>query len=151
MKSQIRHCPFPLLHGIKVTPSSGLFSHSCRNRRCQGYTFFNAKHKHLKRLLLCLCCSLHACRRMFRQYFVIFEFNLYKLNLCLLFLSNLPTSKQTDFCLCWQGGQVYPRRMAPYPSPAMHMTQKRQSGYPTPGPSPTMQPGFSPQPSPQVL
>lgn len=87
---------FPLLHAIKVTPSSGLFSHSCRNRWCQGYTFFNTKHKHLKREL-CLCCSLHACRWMFRKYFVIFELNLYKLNLCLLFLSNLPSSKQMIF------------------------------------------------------
>lgn len=45
------------------------------------------------------------------------------------------------------GNQVYPRRLAPYPSPAMHMSQKRgQQGYPNtgPGPGPTMQPGFNP-------
>lgn len=43
-------------------------------------------------------------------------------------------------------GQVYPRRLAPYPSPAMHMTQKRtQQAYPTGGP--TMQPGFGPNPA----
>lgn len=50
------------------------------------------------------------------------------------------------------GGQVYPRRLAPYPSPAMHMTQKRQqqvSAYPSPGPNPSMQPGFPPS-GPQV-
>ena len=49
------------------------------------------------------------------------------------------------------GPQVYPRRLAPYPSPAMHMTQKRQQqGYPNPGPGPQMQPGFSPAGGPQV-
>lgn len=37
----------------------------------------------------------------------------------------------------------YPRRLAPYPSPAMHMNQKRQTGYMNPGPG-TMQPGFNP-------
>ncbi|GLV37412.1 tonalli, partial [Carabus blaptoides fortunei] len=45
------------------------------------------------------------------------------------------------------GSQVYPRRLAPYPSPAMHMSQKRgQQGYPStgPGPGPTMQPGYNP-------
>lgn len=50
------------------------------------------------------------------------------------------------------GGQVYPRRLAPYPSPAMHMSQKRQqqvSAYPSPGPNPSMQPGFPPS-GPQV-
>ena len=57
------------------------------------------------------------------------------------------------FLLCLQGPgpQVYPRRLAPYPSPAMHMSQKRQQqGYPNPGPGPQMQPGFSPAGGPQV-
>lgn len=42
---------------------------------------------------------------------------------------------------------MYPRRMTPYPAPAMHMTQKRgqQQGYQnSPGPCPTMTPAFSP-------
>lgn len=41
---------------------------------------------------------------------------------------------------------MYPRRMAPYPSPAIHMSQKRTVGqsYPTPGPSPNMNPQFNP-------
>lgn len=41
---------------------------------------------------------------------------------------------------------MYPRRMTPYPSPAMHMSQKRgQQGYQnSPGPCPTMTPAFSP-------
>ncbi|GFG29558.1 hypothetical protein Cfor_12375 [Coptotermes formosanus] len=48
------------------------------------------------------------------------------------------------------GPQVYPRRLAPYPSPAMHMSQKRHpQGYPSSGPGPTMQPGFSPATGPQ--
>lgn len=49
------------------------------------------------------------------------------------------------------GNQIYPRRLAPYPSPAIHMSQKRgQQGYPNngPGPGPTMQPSFNPN-SPQ--
>lgn len=38
----------------------------------------------------------------------------------------------------------YPRRLTPYPTPAMHMSQKRgQQGYPN-GPGPNMQPGFNP-------
>lgn len=37
----------------------------------------------------------------------------------------------------------YPRRLAPYPSAAMHMNQKRQQGYLNTGPG-TMQPGFNP-------
>lgn len=48
---------------------------------------------------------------------------------------------------------MYPRRLAPYPSPAMHMSQKRQqqvSAYPSPGPNPSMQPGFPPS-APQVI
>lgn len=46
---------------------------------------------------------------------------------------------------------MYPRRLAPYPSPAMHMSQKRHpQGYPNPGPGPTVQPGFSPAGGPQV-
>lgn len=41
---------------------------------------------------------------------------------------------------------MYPRRMAPYPSPAMHMSQKRgQQAYPnSTGPCPTMNPSFNP-------
>lgn len=46
------------------------------------------------------------------------------------------------------GSQVYPRRISPYPSPAMHMNQKRGGGVypgPVPGPGPVpMQSGFSP-------
>lgn len=39
---------------------------------------------------------------------------------------------------------MYPRRMAPYPSPAMHMSQKRsQPTYSTTGPCPTMNPNFN--------
>lgn len=52
------------------------------------------------------------------------------------------------------GNQVYPRRISPYPSPAMHMNQKRGGGvYPGPGPGPgpvPMQSGFSPNNSNQV-
>lgn len=41
---------------------------------------------------------------------------------------------------------MYPRRMTPYPSPAMHMSQKRgqQTYQNSPGPCPTMTPAFSP-------
>lgn len=40
---------------------------------------------------------------------------------------------------------MYPRRMAPYPSPSMHMTQKRgQQTYSNSGPCPTMNPNFNP-------
>lgn len=41
---------------------------------------------------------------------------------------------------------MYPRRMTPYPSPAMHITQKRgQQPYQnSPGPCPTMNPTFNP-------
>lgn len=42
-----------------------------------------------------------------------------------------------------QPHQGYPRRLAPYPNPAMHMAQKRQQG-PYAGPNPAaMQPAFS--------
>ncbi|CAG2061582.1 unnamed protein product [Timema podura] len=61
-------------------------------------------------------------------------------------------SMQCDGCVSQgPGPQVYPRRLAPYPNPAMHMSQKRQQqGYPTPGPpGPTMQPGFAPAGAPQ--
>lgn len=39
---------------------------------------------------------------------------------------------------------MYPRRMTPYPSPAMHMGQKRsQQNYSNTGPCPTMNPNFN--------
>lgn len=46
---------------------------------------------------------------------------------------------------------MYPRRMTPYPSPAMHMSQKRgQQSYPTGGPCPTMNPNMNPGMNPNM-
>lgn len=46
---------------------------------------------------------------------------------------------------------MYPRRMAPYPSPAMHMSQKRvPQSYPTPGPSPNINPNMNPNLNPSI-
>lgn len=46
---------------------------------------------------------------------------------------------------------MYPRRMTPYPSPAMHMSQKRgPQSYPTPGPSPNMNPNMNPNLNPNI-
>lgn len=45
------------------------------------------------------------------------------------------------------GNQMYPRRISPYPNPAMHMNQKRSGVYSGPGPGPgpgPMQSGFGP-------
>ncbi|KAK6629696.1 hypothetical protein RUM43_003514 [Polyplax serrata] len=45
------------------------------------------------------------------------------------------------------GNQMYPRRISPYPNPAMHMNQKRGGVYSGPGPGPgpgPMQSGFGP-------
>lgn len=64
--------------------------------------------------------------------------------------NNMGMTKMSSMQGSMQGGmqgpnnQMYPRRLAPYPSPALHMSQKRGQAYGTSGP----QPGFNPN-SPQ--